>query len=390
MEHLFFTLIVHGVQALDRASRLAIAKAVPDYMLLRLDPARYFAEREVRIGPRTPYGSAGVVGLVCAAAVCVGLVLFAFDRPRGKKFGNRAAGIIVSTTVTFLAATALAARGLRGGRLTLRADGATLQFRGRSAFLPWELFATPGALFKPDGHRVVLPINGVVPVAVSSGSGWDDVPPASLKMPGLRGSADGQLTMKDLFNVAPEEVAALLLEIGRTLAGGAAVAAVTAEYAQPVAVPDGDGWLVRLTRLPLPPVCLGCGKPELATVEHAVSDGTNALKIAVPVCAACAEATWPRWLRAGLAMIGIGLMPASVLIAMVPRMPAFASAVIVMVGIAVGTIVLFAAFRSPKGPVSLSGYSAANGTVRMHLGQPEGEAALRSALGYESGVEAAD
>src|SRR5205085_5635291 len=143
--------------------------------------------------------------------------------------------------------------------------------------------------------------------------------------------AEGQIALRDLYEVRLAEVGELLLHLGRRLSQngvGTASAGVAPVNALPVASAEADGrWKVRLTQLPFPPVCFGCGGVTSESVNQAV-DASNHITIGVPFCGSCqGSARGRRWrgvfvgVGAGAALalmmgtlFGLGQGPAVILI----------------------------------------------------------------------------
>src|SRR5205823_5755616 len=126
-----------------------LSKLVPDLARLRADPRGYLAASPVVIGPRQRHALAAFIGLLCGAAVVAALYV-AFKRaPRpNRPDPARLVGMFVSFAAAALVARSLTLRRLAGGTATLRPEGAELEYRGRSLFLPWELFHAEGGQFQ--------------------------------------------------------------------------------------------------------------------------------------------------------------------------------------------------------------------------------------------------
>src|SRR5205823_1185483 len=107
------------------------------------------------------------------------------------------------------------------------------------------------------------------------------------------GTADGQVALADLYEVKLAELGELLLHLGRQLgdgpripASGSPAAGATTAGHSPLATPLANGWVrVRLTRLPFPPVCVGCGLFTRESIAHTL-DQRHAVRIDLPMCPA--------------------------------------------------------------------------------------------------------
>jgi hypothetical protein len=287
---------------------------------------------------------------------------------------------------------------LRGGSAVLREEGVEFVYRRRSVFCPWALFQAPGSPYQPDHKRVILPANDAIPVAEADSEGNVSARPAAdVKCPPLAACADGQIALADLYEVRLSEFGELLLHLGRLLGdaphdrnevNGAAPVVLA-----PLATPEKDGWLrVRLTRLPFPPVCSGCGSGTKEVV-HQVLDASHAVQIGVPLCGTCQVDRRLRRNRYLLMGLGAGLLPG---VFWVLAASPFLNGVDVCVGVGIlgpaGLLIglvggLLA--RDRAGPARFRDYSAASGTVAMRLGPTAGAAAFRRAIGVADEPEPA-
>src|SRR5215207_2451434 len=312
MEH-GLILLIEAVLAIDRNLQKPVRAVVPDLPRLRTEPKAALADGEVVFGPRRAYAVATVLGVLVAAMVLVGFAVAAMDRPKNQKvepWYYVAAG--VGVLVSGAAVTAMALRGLRGGAAVLRPQGVEFVYRGRTVFCPWSLFQATGSPYHPDHKRVILPANDDVPVALTDAEGNVTAQPAAeVKSKPLVGTADGQVALADLYEVKLGELGELLLHIGRQLGDGLPSASngVAVEATVPLATAQPNGWLrVRLTRLPFPPVCVGCGLVTRESIAHTL-DVRHAVQIHVPLCQACQADRRSRRRRAVLLGIAAGAAP---------------------------------------------------------------------------------
>lgn len=391
MEHLIFHLVVESIQALDRRLQKPLAKVVPEVGRLREDPAGYLAASPAVIGPRKRQALALVVGLVCGAAV-VAMLYFSFRHmPRPKRPDPwRTAGIVVSFGAVTLFARALMLRWLAGATMTLRREGAELVHGGQALFLPWELFYAPGVQFAPDRKVVVLPINLGVPVAVT---GSDDevraLMPEDVALGFVECGDDGQLALKDCYEVPVEELGQLLRHVAFVLRGDRPDQPPRSMNLAPMAVAEDGGWVrIQLTQLPFPPICAGCGLVSPATVELPVLGQNRSLKLAVPFCDACQSRRKRRaWVGAGVgAAVGllIGLAGGGILAAVANVREAWTLAVVLgLVATVPGTVVGAAVGAARSWPVVWKEYRPEKGTVRLRFRRPGDSQALMEAMGLE-------
>jgi hypothetical protein len=394
MEH-GLILLIEAILALDRKLQKPLGRVVPDLARLRSEPRDFLAAEEVVFGPRKPYAMSAVLG--CGAGLLV-LIAFAVSADDPKPAPGAAADpkpfltALFGAIVTAAAGTALVLSWLRGGWMVLRQQGVELGYRGRTVFCPWEFFSATGKPYQPDWKRVILPVNPVVPLAASGEDGdvvalWA----ADVKTRPIETCAEGQVALRDLYEVRLGEVGELLLHLGRRLGQngvGATVAGAMAIPANtlPVASAEADGrWKVRLTQLPFPPVCFGCGGVTSESVNQAV-DASNHVTIVVPFCGVCQTAARGRRWRSVFVGVGISLAVALALGTLlcwgqgpgvILIVSAFLAFPIGIAGAAIGGVF----GRSRAQPVRFSDYVAGAGTVAMRLRDPAGDRAFRAALG---------
>lgn len=169
----------------------------------------------------------------------------------------------------------------------------------------------PGGQFAPDKKLIVLPINPAVPVAVTGPDGEvRALMPDDIALGHVECGDDGQLALKDYYEVHVDELGTLLRHIAFMLRGDPVDPATTPMSIGPMAVAEGGGWMrIHLTQLPFPPVCAGCGHVTPTTAELPVLGQNRTLKLAVPFCDLCrAGRKRQAWFGAGIgAMIGVGV-----------------------------------------------------------------------------------
>jgi hypothetical protein len=403
MEH-GVILLIEAILAIDRKLQKSLGRVVPDLARLRAEPREVLAAEEVVFGPRKPYAMAAVLGCGAGLLVLIGFAI-SMDDPKPAPAApappdpTPLVTALFATIVTAAAGTALMLSWLRGGWMVLRRQGVEMGYRGRMVFCPWEFFSASGKPYQPDWKRVILPVNPAVPLAASGDDGdvvalWA----AEVKTKPIETCAEGQVALRDLYEVRLAEIGELLLHLGRRL-GQSGVGAASTGFAAtpvnalPVASAEADGrWKVRLTQLPFPPVCFSCGGVTSESVNQAV-DSSNHVTIVVPFCGSCQSATRGRRWRgvlvggaAGVALalafgvlVGVGQGPALVLV-----LSALLAVPLAIGGLLVGGVI----GRSLAQPVKFSDYSAGAGTVAMRLRDPAGDRAFRSALGLPRPAEA--
>ncbi|HTK75210.1 MAG TPA: hypothetical protein VL371_08125 [Gemmataceae bacterium] len=398
MEH-GLILLIEAILAIDRHLQKPLRHVIPDLPRLRLEPAVYLASEEVIVGPRRPYAVATVLGLVLAITVLVGFVLSALDNPRNGPGAGDAVVAGVAVLVTFAATVTLLLHWLRGGSAVLRREGVALIHRGRTVFCPWSLFQTLGAPYQPDHKRVILPVNMASPVGLSDGDEAVVARPVDeIKSRQFQGSSEGQVALTDLYEVKLPELGELFLHLGRQLGTGPSLRRDDADdfvagSLAPLATTADQDWVrVRLTRLPFPPVCTGCGVYTRDSYSHPLA--AHGVAIDVPVCQACQEARAHRRRRAFWFGVGVGALPSLVwVMATAPFLRGMdvclGLGVLLPIGLVIGTVVALV-IRERAEPVRFKDYSASAGTVAMWLRPSAGRKAFRAALGLaESAAPAA-
>jgi hypothetical protein len=393
MEHFLFHLVLEAIQWADRRLQKPLAKAVPDVALLRTDPRVYLSQTTVEFGPRRRHVLAAVVGLAAGGAV-VAVLFFVFKQmPKPKQPDpTRGVGMIVSFIVTTLAVRALMLRLFVGGTMSLVAHGVELTHRGWTVFMPWELFRAPGGVFEPDHKLVVLPADPRVPVAVY---GPDDrveaVMPADLDLPPVGASDDGQVALKDLYEVHVTELGALLRDVALALRPPSADEPWWDGAATPLATSDDGEWVrIHLTQLPFPDICAGCGEPTPATLECFVYNESRSLQMPVPFCDACRRRrNRSRWVGAAVGAVAAAVVALVVAVTLFARAgrPAVMLVVGVMMGLTLaipGAIIGQAIARALNTPVRWKDYRPEKGTVKIRFRSRDRSAALIAALGLNA------
>jgi hypothetical protein len=243
-----------------------------------------------------------------------------------------------------------------------------------------------------------LPANDDTPIAVTDVDGNVTAAPASeIKTKPMVGTVEGQVALADLYEVKLGELGELLLHIGRQLGDGRPVViggpADAPTVSVPLATAQPGGWMkVRLTRLPFPPVCVGCGLVSRDSIAHTL-DVSRSVQVEVPLCQPCQADRRTRRRRAVIFGLAAGLAPGLIGIAVgAPFLDAEELAIVgllmfpvgIVCGLVVGLIV-----REVREPVRFKDYSAASGTVAMWLRPGAGAVAFRRAVGLADEPDAA-
>jgi hypothetical protein len=390
MEHILFHLIVEGIQAIDRKLQQPLSRAVPELARLRVDPAEFLRQTPITFGPRKRQVLATVIGVIMGLLVVIGLI-YAFSKmPKPKQPDpSRIVGVIVSFAVVAFVSRAVALRLLHGGSVTLRPQGAEFVQDEVSMFLPWEIFHTAGAVFEADHKSVVLPINPTVPIAQGDDEGRVlATVPYELDTPFAQFS-DGQLSLKDLYDVRLTEFGALLFELGQRLGMPRTGSLRTWAEVPPLAVAEEKGWIrIHLTQLPFPPVCAGCSDHTPETMDVSVAAQNRTMTLALPFCQACsARRLRGKWFAFGLgATIGMiaGVVIPLAVVPMPQRRPLLVLAMGLSIALGVGLMSLLAAsllVRDRHMPIRWKEYKPDKATVKLKFRRPEQSAGLMDALG---------
>lgn len=391
MEHVLFHLIIEGIQAIDRRLQKPLRSVVPDLGRLKAEPLEYLRQAPVVVGPRRRRALAWAIGLIIGGVAV--LLLFVATHKRKKAFAlkpGQVAGYIGAFAAVTFVAHRFSLYALRGGTMVLRPQGVELTQDDASLFLPWDLFYASGAIFEADQKNVVLPINASIPVAI--GSDDDGTPVRAIAIDELESPLveceEGQLALKDLYEVRLPELGGLIYLIGQRIGaaanphGGPPVAPLP-----PLAVAEDKGWLrIHLTQLPLPPICAGCGDATTETLELPIALNRRSLTLAVPLCPACQSR---RSKAANIAMlvgavVGAALGAALGWVVMGNRKDDFWMIVTVLLALAIGIpmmLICRIAFRDNATPVTCKDYRPDRGTVKMKFRDPARSASLLMAMG---------
>lgn len=396
MEH-GIILLIEAILALDRKLQKPLNQVIPELGRLRGEPRAYLVDETVIIGPRRPYAMSGVLGLAVGIGVLVIFVIAGLERPKNQPVGG--GYILMAGLVALISAgavTMLLLHWFRGGSAVLRMQGVEFVYRGRTLFCPWTLFQAVGAPYQPDHKRLILPVNDQVVLAQRNGDDTIVARPAiEVKAKALSACAEGQMALADLYEVRLSEFGQLLLDLGARLGDGVMPAGEWNELSlAPLATAETDGWLrIRLTKLPFPPVCAGCGSPTRESIPLSL-DARNTARLELPFCRACQITRASRRTRAVMWGVALGIVPA--LLWIVVGAAVFRAADVVMglafflpIGLIFGLIVGFV-LRDRADPVRFREYSTSAGTVAMLLKPSTGSAAFLESIGIEPKAEAAE
>lgn len=292
---------------IDKQFQKPLYRVVPDLDRLLHNPAETLAAGPITIGPKKRYASAIALGLFLALILTCGSLFWIERIPGGVPPLARLLFILMILGLP-LALILMMLRILRGGRLTLTADGVELLYRGLVVHCPWALFNAVGQPFSPGYRRIHVP---VAPAAVPfvEVRRHDTVIAQGLRVRTRQfwfDSAAGAV-LKSLYEVKSKEIGELLLSLGYLLGTSLPKDAEAALHphleemtvTEP-AIRGKDGWVtVQLTRLAFPPLCCSCGDPTRSTRKFR---GKTALRddhvfIMVPTCDSCQAARLSLWRR---------------------------------------------------------------------------------------------
>jgi hypothetical protein len=277
--------LIRFLLSFDNRWLLPLRHWVPDFQQVVNFPKETFQSREIEIGPWTHFVKSRVFPTLLIIPVVAAILLT--DSP---------AVTIGSTLAWLLLAGALVHSG-RGGRCFLQAKGVELHYRGVMVFCPWDLFHIAGRpIYYAEKQRLDLP---VVPAALANIEVWKN---ESIIAVGLDAKAShfkayptGEIRLKFIYGVNPEEFGFFLLELGRNLGRASEVAKLEGAPLAPLTVRSEEGgWIrVSLTRLRFPPNCCDCGQAtdrwqKFRGYSSFFSKSVNEfMEIVAPVCSNC-------------------------------------------------------------------------------------------------------
>lgn len=310
------------IRWLDRRSQKPLDRVVGDLEQLLVDPADYFRYQELSIGPWRRWGSGLSLALLLWFGLFVFMGLSALEvNPPDPVKHFLIAALLLSGPLCFWAAM----HWLRGGSCVLDAAGARFVHRGVEVFCPWSLFSGPGQAIihsHRGRNRMELPVAAeAVPLVEARRNDVAFAYGMTIKTRQLRFRSADEAILKDLYRVKPDELAWLLLHLGRSLGSSPALRqnasgrqaeneAVEETASSPPAVLGADGWMtVRLTRLVFPPRCCACGAatterqtfraftPLLRLGRFLNLEGSEHFCLDIPVCPTCRREARRRYRR---------------------------------------------------------------------------------------------
>jgi hypothetical protein len=403
MEHLIF-LLIHFVIWLDSLSIKPLKKAVPNLGQLFANPRGVLAVEPITIGPVRRYASAIALGLLIAVllwATIAIVVVVGLDIAGQRQQKELAIGLLLCVPLILIPACIwVMIRVLRGATLVASSEGVEIHYRGAAVKCPWSLFHVTGQPFRPKKDRVLLPVAAAaIPLIELHRRDSLVEQGTKVKTPFLAVKAGNHLSLRALFEVDALEVGTFLLQLGPRLGeplrpGATALLHIngTAPVAESTVNADDDGWLViTLTRLHFPPFCCECGtacsthrefrgQSSLLRLGPLRLDGTEFVRVSVPVCQECQDqfrSSYRRMvLRGSLFGLAAPLLPGVVASAWLRSpFPILASAILALllalIGYAIGRR---KALRDQ--PVRLERYTPNDGTVAIRFRKPEYQEAV--------------
>lgn len=325
-------LLIKLIEKLDGLTQKSIGRAIDDFERFLVDPAAYLASSPVVIGPRRRYLARTLIGLVSgyvgvvAAMVATFLATEALQIPQAPPLHAVVAPLLLGTLIV---AFLIAFRWFRGGSCVITIRGVEFRYHGQVVACPWSLFSTSGDphLLPGKGSLLIPVAPAAVRHAVHSREGLELVHTRGLAIHTAHWKFQGrdQAVLKPVYEVDAEELAQLLLGLGRLLgrtdAEPPAVEMEPGEWesaplsqmnsAQPLASLGEKGWVVfQLTRLILPPYCCSClefthSTQTIASEAFLTSEGN--IKVPVPVCYGCQGLSRRRRWKARLVGMGVAL-----------------------------------------------------------------------------------
>lgn len=215
---------------LDNRFRRKLSKVVLNVEELTQSPRQLLTKEEVAIGPGSRIATSIFLGLIVSAMLSCGMVLSLNDRvdARGKKTTE---GRIVAVAALLMPIIVILAfvRILRGGTLVLNANGVFFTLRRQTVVCPWELFAVPGNPVSLDESTAAIPVNPAYIHLVqkllddSIIESGETIRTKQFRFrlrssPLVTGSGGlPEVALRDLYQVRIQEIAGLLLRIGRMM-----------------------------------------------------------------------------------------------------------------------------------------------------------------------------
>jgi hypothetical protein len=433
MEQLIYQLIL----GLDRLTQKPLRQVFSDLDHLLTDPADFFHYQEVTIGPWRRWGSGASVsflfwlGLTALTGVLLNLA--------GPNLGGGGEPLRVAIMAILLPPVCLwlGMSCVRGGSCVLNVAGVRFVRGSVHVFCPWSLFAAPGQPIIHPIHgrnRSELPVMAAaVPLVQARRHELILAEGIAVKTGQLRFRSPQEVLLKNLYRVKPDELAWLLLQLGRSLGGSASAlqklpaegseqysastyppadeGAVGPHAEASAAVSDTDGWItVSLTQLAFPNRCCECGAPTaskqafkgysplLRLGRFLNLEGAEHVWVHVPICKDCQTSTriqrrrtfWRTFLRVLGIGIGLGFLVGT-LLALVGGDPRLSPALPIGFSLIAGLIsLLIAWFRAKwaagKGgtPVQVQRYLPQKGTVSLRFRRPEYAEQLLQAMETET------
>jgi len=405
MEHLVI-LLIQFILYLDTLSLKTLRQAVPALDRLLANPRATLAEGDITIGPARRYATAIALGLLLSlVGWAVGAPLFfAFIAPARK--GPLPAGQVALLWTLglglVLGSILLMLRVWRGGQVMLGVNGVEFRYRSTVVTCPWALFSVAGQPFRPARTQFLLPVlPAAVPFVEAQRHGSILGQGKEVNTRAVAFKSPHQATFRALYEVDALELGAFLLRLGQML--GAQLPDGSVPAVEPVLEGDSssqtlaetdDGWItVRLTHVTFPPFCCACGTSTgdlqeftghsslLRIGRWTILEGTEHVRVWIPVCPTCQNQSWRRYWRAVFrwAGLGVGVPLACGLIVSLPmRNPVwfFVSIPIAMLGLLIGGLIGREVGKGRGSPAQLRRYSSRNGTVCMRFHKPEYAALL--------------
>jgi hypothetical protein len=300
----------------------SLRQAIPDLDRLLAHPAETLGHGDIPIGPERNYVWPTLLTLLFVVPLWVWVSVARTLRLPAPGLGPLVLGLVATAPLVIVAFLFLV-RLFRGGPCVLSRAGVAFRLRRKTVFCPWALFDTPGrpvpliTVQRPPDVLAVLPLQSLRCVRVALPVCPRAVPLVEARKGdrvvarGTRAStrqfqfrSDHEADLRG-FAVSADELAGLLLHLGRALGPGTTgQESEVMSRASPAATRDEEGWItVCLTRVAFPRLCCDCGVATAGTQAfvghmpflHQVAQGQVDLRLPIPVCAACQAANKRRF-----------------------------------------------------------------------------------------------
>jgi hypothetical protein len=371
-----FYLLIHVLRSLDRFWRRPLRYWVPELDEGK-DPVEILRERDIEIGPWRHYAKCYAVALWVTFFAFIILLLCDIPRPRPVTIG-------VGMPLVWVLLGQVLVSLSRGGRCRIHLAGVDFCYGRTTVSCPWDLFCIAGEpIYYPGQECLDLPIQTAAIPSIQVQVGQHVVAErTAARARHFRVLSNGAIRLNVVYRVKPDQLGALLLDLGRRL--GHARASSSPEFAPGLVAAENQkaGWLcVSLTRLHFPPQCCECGNhtdrwQRFRADRTVVLWGDASVTIRAPLCKACRRAQlWRYWRTLTLTTLVVLLAVVFGCLILRAVLQALGAPldlpILTFIGILVSVLLVwfFARKRAfaASSPLFLSGYRPSEGTIQLRF-----------------------